>query len=209
MSNTDNKSIISNLSCDSVDTQCRNIDWQECLGEDMEGWRPYEAVECEECGFVHVLAVFGEERCCDIQCEIIDGEGDEIDNECEGYLYPSGPMMNHFYPCQLDDVEEAAKAIVHLPLCVIEFEDGETGFALTGGGMDLSWEICDAYISCGYLPPFQYCDLPGMADKERESRTQLILAACRSSAECLEDWANRRVNRLDEMTQRYKKSDAA
>ena len=118
--------------------------------------------------------------------------------------------MNHFYPCELRNLstEDAARAIAHLPLCVVEFEDGETGFALTGGGMDLSWQICDAFISCGYLPPLQYCDLPDMAGQEKHPRTQLILAACQRSAEIAEGWAHRRRESLRAMADKYKYSAA-
>jgi hypothetical protein len=121
-----------------------------------------------------------------------DGEEfeDEVENECMGTVnYFEGPMMNFFHPCELRGLsnEEAAEAIAHLPLCVVEFEDGERGFALTGGGMDLSWEICDA---------------------EKHPRTQLILAACQRTAEILEGWAERRGDSLAKMAARYKKSAA-
>ena len=126
-----------------------------------------------------------------------------------GHLYFEGPMMNSFYPCPFNDTDEAARAIAHLPLCVIVLEDGETGFALTGGGMDLSWEICDAYISCGFLPPFQFCCLPDMAGKGKERRTQLILTACQRTAEVLEGQSARRGKALAEMAAKYKNPNAA
>jgi hypothetical protein len=60
-------------------------------------------------------------------------------------------------------VHEAAHALRGLPLCIIERLDGE-GYelALTGGGMDLSWEICEAFVRLGFLPPVHFCDLPDM-----------------------------------------------
>ena len=209
---TDNKSITADLFNCSVDSKSRQIDWSAALGENFEGWAAYEAVDCEECDRECVCSTgMGEDEHRYIQPEIEDEDGDDVENECMGTIYAiEGPMMNYFYPCELrsHSVEDAARAIAHLPLCVVEMEDGETGFALTGGGMDLSWEICDAFISCGYLPPLQYCDLPDMAGKAKHPRCQLILAACRRSAEIAEGWAHRRVDSLDRMAAKYKESAA-
>ena len=213
---TDNQSIVSDLRNCSVDSVSRHVDWSEALGENMEGWQAFELEECEGCerDFI-ATATMGQDEHRYIEPEITvldeDGDEEEVDNECMSTCgYFEGPMMNYFHPCELRGLsnEEAARAIAHLPLCVVEFEDGERGFALTGGGMDLSWEICDAYISCGYLPPFQSCDLPDMSGKEKHPRTQLILAACQRSALILEGWANRRRLSLDVMAARYKKSAA-
>ena len=212
---TDNQSIVTGLRNCSVDTQSRRVDWAETLGEDLEGWQAFEALECEECDRVCVCSSSmgnDEHRYIEPEITTVDEDGDEVEveNECMGTLYFEGPQMNYFYPCELSglDTDDAARAIAHLPLCVVEMQDGETGFALTGGGMDLSWEICDAYISCGYLPPLQYCDLPDMAGQGKRPRTQLILAACQRSAELAEGWAAQRRKGLAEMAARYKESAA-
>lgn len=207
-----NQQIAADLFNCAVDAKSRQVDWSAALGEDMEGWQAFEAVECEECDRECVCSTgMGEDEHRYVQPEVEDADGDDVENECMGTIYAiEGPQMNHFYPCELRSlsVEEAARAIAHLPLCVVEFEDGETGFALTGGGMDLSWEICDAFISCGYLPPLQYCDLPDMCGKEKGARTQLILAACQRSAEIAEGWAKRRGESLARMAARYSESAA-
>lgn len=215
-----NQEIAADLRNCSVDSKSRRVDWSETLGEDFEGWEAFELEECEECErSLIVSSRCGQDEHRYVQPEItviedLDGtnlEEVEVENECMGTVsYFEGPMMNYFHPCELRDLsnEEAAEAIAHLPLCVVEFADGERGFALTGGGMDLSWEICDAYISCGYLPPLQSCDLPDMSGKEKHPRTQLILAACRRSAEIAEGWAKRRGEALDRMAERYKESAA-
>jgi hypothetical protein len=207
-----NQEIATDLRNCSVDSKSRQVDWSEALGEDMEGWQAFEVEECEECerDFI-ATATMGQDEHRYIEPEYTDEDGEDIDNECMGTAgYFEGPMMNYFHPCELRDLsnEDAARAIAHLPLCVVEFQDGERGFALTGGGMDLSWEICDAYISCGYLPPFASTDLPDMSGKEKHPRTQLILAACQRSALILEGWANRRRLSLDTMAARYKQSAA-
>ncbi len=111
-----------------------------------------------------------------------------------------GPMMSYWYPCQIDDTTEAAFTLAEhsLPLCVVEV-DGETGLALTGGGMDLSWEICMAYMVLGYLPPLHYADLPGMAGKRATPYNLAVIAACKRSAEGMIEQANRTIRRLSEM----------
>jgi hypothetical protein len=69
--------------------------------------------------------------------------------------------------------------------------------------MDLSWEICAAYIACGFCPPVEYCDLPNMAGRERYKDTALVLAACARSCEMAEQWAARKRERLAEQAKRY------
>jgi hypothetical protein len=213
MSNTDNNSLVSGLRNCEVSAESRSVDWAEAIGEDMEGWQAFAVEECEECGRSFVVSSnMGQDQHRYIEPEFEDEDGEEVENECMGTCgYFEGPMMNHFYPCEFIglDHDDAARAIAHLPLCVVELECGETGFALTGGGMDLSWEICDAYISCGYLPPFQYTGLPRMAGKHKHPRAQLILAACRRSCEILKGWAERRDEDLARMGEEFKTASTA
>ncbi len=76
--------------------------------------------------------------------------------------------------------------------------DGETGLALTGGGMDLSWEICMAYMVLGYLPPLHYADLPDMAGKRATADNLAIIAACKRAVEAVKEQADRTIRRLSE-----------
>lgn len=197
------KDILGTLSCDAIDVTPLNIDWREALGEDMEGWRSFEAIECDECAIVHVLGPHGETRCNDEKSEIniTDGDGDEVevDNECDGYLNAEGPMMNYWYPVKLDNPVGAALDIGTGCVCVVEMRDGTTGLALTGGGMDLSWEICEAFIDAGYLPPVHFCDLPEMAGMKWDKHTERIVTACKESARVQAGWAKGRIRRLDEL----------
>ena len=55
--------------------------------------------------------------------------------------------------------------------------------ALTGCGMDHSWEICEAYVSFGYLPPIHSCDLPELAGIKPDGKTQELITACKKSLE--------------------------
>lgn len=115
-----------------------------------------------------------------------------------------GPMMSYWYPCPLDDPADAARTLAtyHLPLCVVSV-DGENGLALTGGGMDLSWEICEAFARLGFCPPLHYCDLPRMTGREREASTSFILAACARTTEIAQLWATNSAERVAKLASDY------
>jgi len=209
MSNNSNiAETVANLRNCAIDASHRRVDWSALLGPDLEGWEAFGVEDCQECdGEVVCSSRMGqdEHRYIEPEITVIDEDGDEeqVETECMGTLYFEGPQMNFFYPCEVGDLEEAARAISHLPLCVVLMQDGEEGFALTGGGMDLSWEICAAYIACGFLPPLEYCDLPNMAGRGRHKDTALILAACSRSCEIAEGWASRKRERLAELAKGY------
>jgi hypothetical protein len=104
-----------------------------------------------------------------------------LDGESDGF---DGPMMNYYYPLECyDETPEAdAEKLRNLPLCIVRIEEtGMYGLALTGGGMDLSWEICEAFMRLGFLPPVHFCRLPAMAGRGQSQRDRWIIAACRRS----------------------------
>ena len=203
---------IDRLNCDAVEMKPHTIDWQERLGEDLEGWRAFEAFTCDECGRTVVCSSLGECECRDMLHEVTvteeDGSESEERNTCRGTMTLEGPMMSYWYPVRIDDCEEAALKIAHLPLCVVEFEDGETGLALTGGGMDLSWEIAEAFIVLGYWPPVHFCDLPKMSGRGKSEKDLAIISACEESCRILEGWTARKRERLGEL-RAWSKGDAA
>lgn len=158
------------------------LEAHEVGGRRGVSWNAYEACTCEACGETVILPLHGGDTehinvdpdatlppCglgghhgkmgpCPDCCDSADDEGMGVclceETPCTGHIpLFEGPMMNYFYPCPFPDSQEAAKAIQHLPLCAVEFSSGDTGFALTAGGMDMSWEICAAYVACGFLPP--------------------------------------------------------
>jgi hypothetical protein len=76
--------------------------------------------------------------------------------------------MAYAYPVDTMDYDDAAAFNlvhgVHGCVSAVSLPGGGFGLALTGGGMDLSWQICDAFVAAGYLPPFHFCrGLPTMA----------------------------------------------
>lgn len=106
---------------------------------------------------------------------------DEFEALMQADTYAEGPMMNYWYPIGLREEEiEAACAIKDLPLCFVKVDDVD-GIALTGGGMDLSWQICEAYVRLGYLPPVHFT-LPRMADRWTPDHEMVYRAMMRSLA---------------------------
>ena len=81
-----------------------------------------------------------------------------------------------------NDEKEAAKALVDLPLCIVYLIEEEAYFlALTGGGMDLTWQICEAYMRLGYLPPTHFSRLPRYAGATLNSAEALTNRCCSAS----------------------------
>ena len=108
--------------------------------------------------------------------------------------YEFEPMMNYYYLLSyLKHPAQEAQTILYrasLPLTIILIDD-EIVMALSGGGMDLSWEICEAYIRLGYYPPFHFSlpEMGGRCDTE-------IRDACIASAECVSSQAAWRIEQL-------------
>jgi len=184
-----------NLRSDAVDCKPRDYDWSAGYGEK---WDYFEADYCQDCG--QRVVARGEER-----HHYLDNETD-----CHGYICCEGPMMNYFYPLPISrgdsfDGDEAAKKIVKVSLCVVHLEDSdEWGLALTGGGMNLSWDICSAYIRLGYLPPAHFCDLPNFAGMKLSRGNAAIIAACRRALKLRVLWAKADLERLQRLRQTLK-----
>lgn len=139
----------------------------------------------------------------DLYCDFVGSEPTEF-NFGEGFdetwecVYPKGwdfdndersldeisPMMNYYYPIKLDRVgspEEGARILDKFGgnVCLVYFpEKEEYAMALTGGGMDLSWDICEGYMLLGYLPPVHFCDLPAFAGMKLSPKNKWILNGC-------------------------------
>jgi hypothetical protein len=177
---------IADLSCAALDSKPITVDWQE-LAKVEDAYTVTEASICEKCGAAVVGC--GGERHSDADYE----------SECDGHIpEQEGPMMNYFYPVDLDDTEDAARKLADTCLCVVEV-NGQTGLALTGGGMDLSWEICAAFIALDFLPPLHFCDLPGMAGRPRHAKDRRTVAACLHACEMAAGFAQRTAERIRSM----------
>lgn len=107
-----------------------------------------------------------------------------------------GPMMNYWYPVERIDesnAAEAAFALRDLPLVVVMVDDA-WGIALSGGGMDLSWEIATGYVVLGELPPVHF-ELPAMADGD-SPRKRYVFRAMLRSLNVMHGWMLTRANKL-------------
>lgn len=141
-----------------------------------------------------------------IDWEVIHGFGENDD-----YYDYEQPMMNYFYPLPnfkniVSDPEIAAKKLARtVSLCLIYLTaEDEYGMALTGGGMDLSWDICEAYVRLGYLPPVEFCRLPEFAGMRLTPTKKKIITACRRSLKIMERRINLTKYHLRQLTCRLK-----
>lgn len=94
------------------------------------------------------------------------------------------PAMNFYWPVNLayGVSEEDAAALIDrhagaTSLVYIESFDTHA-IVLTGGGMDLSWDICAAYVCCGCVPPMEL--LEGLPEFKQHGTDMLrfILETC-------------------------------
>ena len=179
---------IENLLFGNLDSRSQHRDWSEGWPEE---WDYVAASRCMECGEV----VFGVQVGDDLIHRDVDRR-----SACGGVVEGApGPAMNYLWPLATGctgSAQEAAAAIVDMPLCVVTDGNGEVeGLALTGGGMDLSWSIAEAYMWLGYLPPL-VIELPRMADSFDE-RKKWIIAGMRRSIEEKKDVLERSLKDLD------------
>lgn len=135
-------------------------------------------------------------RCEETTC---DRYGLEIERGDGG---DEGPMMAYAYALPSRERaydERDAERIAHLPLCIVRWETGGYELALTGGGEDLMWQICEAFALLGFAPPLHFCDLPGIAGKPDGPRDAFVMGACRRTLEIVRGRVERYTGNLDEM----------
>lgn len=221
---------VERLSLQATDVKPVNIQWTDSYRREDEDERPqyWETFDYELDGersftllatdgytlaVVHHGGIFEsweeyEEQIVDTYDDALtEAEFDEL-LQVEPYQWGSeGPMMNYWYPVneRMDqwsrfDPKTAALQVDHVPLCVVEV-DGQYGLALTGGGMDLSWEICAGYVALGMCPPVHFADLPNMKQLSREHRRD-VLDAMQRSLEVEARRAERMLERITELREK-------
>lgn len=192
------------------DTASRNYDWSRGYGEN---WTSYEAVEVE-CEGGTVENDEGEDVPCTFTGTVVVSSGcwecPECDEQHDGDS-AEGPMMNYCYalPDHASiDSDDAAK-LAGTCLCLVNFhgedEDGielpTWALALTGGGMDLSWDIAEAHMRLGYMPPSFVCNLPNYAGSNYSDPLKLwIIAGCRRTGEAIRNHGQDIIDRLERLT---------
>ena len=119
--------------------------------------------------------------------------------------------MNYFYPIgtnqQCKFTQKDADRLSGLPLAIAYYGPSDTwGLVLTGGGMDLSWEICEGFIRLGYLPPSCMCRLPLFGDEKWTDRKELVWSSCLRTLEIQTRWLEGRANALCRLKDKIKKN---
>jgi hypothetical protein len=111
------------------------------------------------------------------------------------------PMMNYYYPLPRfeGDAGKAQLTVSKTGCCVVVTIGDETALALSGGGMDLSWDICRAYIALNYYPPVHFCDLPNQG----ETDTAAVIAACKESCNIQIRWTQNTLESLTRLEQKH------
>lgn len=128
------------------------------------------------------------EQIFDLDLDLFDGREDPDE---------WSPVMNYVYPLPLRDVpDDWTNLVINTTIVLIA---GEPHLALTGGGMDFSWEIVESYLRLGFFPPAHFCDLPPMAGRGTSENDRAIIRACRESLAIRARWAKHAIERLDDM----------
>ena len=147
--------------------------------------------ECDD-DYEEPYVTVGRERCPNPDCEQFAEQVDEWQGD-------EGPMMCYSYelPAKSGARRECwtltdAIKIADLPLVIVYFNDDPTdaALALSGGGMNFSWEICEAYMRLGFLPPTYFADLPEMAGLPRTAVDRWVIAGCEKSFKVQRRWAD-------------------
>lgn len=196
---------IKNLNVDCIDESPSTMDWSEIFEKESEDTRVYEAATCNGCEKYLVTLGPGtfEHQDCAEYMGLDDSDRGEGEL-CRGQVYTDGPLMNAFWPLpnsifstrwNAQDPKIAALKIRHLPLCIVETEAFGVGFALTGGGMDMSWYIAEGYMRLGFCPPI-CLRLPRMAGYPRSPKHRWVVKGCLRSAKVARTWADHKIEDL-------------
>lgn len=157
---------------------------------DPEAWHSSEVDECEACR--------------DSLDDLSELLREAFTEACRDNREAFEPQMNYRYSIpERMDAEWAAARILEsgLPLVVVRC-DGLPYLALAGGGVDLSWEICEAYMALDLYPPAHFAgSLPRMAGRGKgpsDGRDGRIMEACLASLEAVESRARSAAESLRE-----------
>lgn len=114
------------------------------------------------------------------------------------------PMMNSLWglPQNYEPSEDDKEAMRNMTVVAIKEGSGypEYYLALTGGGMDMSWQIADTYVQLGYLPPAALGTLPNMANRTpSKGHDRLLVEALKESHRINSSSSENAIQSLDNM----------
>ena len=118
------------------------------------------------------------------------------------------PLCNFLYPLPnlLVDPATAQSRLFGLNVVVV-LVDEEPYLALSACGMDLSWDICRAYMVLGYYPPIHFCDLPDMGLSHDRKELEIISAMV-TSLDFSRSHLSHSISRLRELETRMIEREA-
>lgn len=196
--------LIKDLFCDAVTMEPMDFDWGEGYGEtwdivypDVENWTRAQCIDYWQ----NIRGFLPKDVGKEWDLETLREHARELmENDADAF----SPVMNYAYP--LPDLqmsaEHAQSLLLSFPLVVVLMENGQrTVLALSGGGMDFSWDICEAYMVLGYLPPVHFCPPPRIAGKGLSPRTRWVLRGCRASLNVLRqrvEWKHRDIKSTED-----------
>jgi hypothetical protein len=174
---------VRDLSTRAIDETSRDIDWSEGWGTTWEEVNPTSEMSVAQLRgkLKDIGADFGPDDDAATLRETLEYNGSPDD-----YI----PIVNAYYPLPgfRGDPERTQLALegAYLSVALVKLYDGDGGedyaLALTGCGMDLSWDIAAAHIVCGYLPP-AWLRLPSMSGDKFDAKHRTIIAALRRTAQ--------------------------
>jgi len=118
------------------------------------------------------------------------------------------PMMCYYYPLPglRYTVHEAQMRVLNTA-CVVATVGGEPVLALGGGGMDLTWDIIEAYVLLGLMPPLHFCNPPYTLDQMHPTKRALLLNACRASLYFAQRICEQDLRAVDQLWREYELDD--
>lgn len=127
---------------------------------------------------------------------------------CDGMLESnSPPVWNTGWPIGgRVDQDDAAIKLERLPLVLVEdCESGDLFLVLSGGGMDLSWEIAAAHMALGFYPPV-CLELPEYAGHKLTKERRAVIDACIQSHEIARRWMVSGIRKLRDLKRKLGES---
>lgn len=187
---------INELSFAAINVNSIYFDFGNGFGDTWEDVSPC-VLQCNVCTATYSDEVYSEDDPC--PDEMCDNDGTLERPDC-------APMMNYYYPLPYYEGDPGADQarlykssanVVLVKIIGVDDDEDVYALALSGGGMDLSWDICQAFILLGYAPPLQFCDLPDFAGQDNSKEPfWSILKACLQSAKAAEQRAMRQTSQL-------------
>lgn len=162
-----------------------NVDWQDAMGDDA---------------FVDAFLKDSSILTMD------DEDAEDLFEEWFSNTYGDGepePVGSAWWPVTKRGIatEVAKDLLLHSNNCALLYntDTQEYGLVLTGGGMDLSWDIAQAYVLCGQRPPVAL-SLPNFAGEGWDQEKANTFAALTSANKGMLGRIQANLERLEEVS---------